>query len=351
MDGYIDVLVSGLNTVGRGFCDYAAAMFLQVGMLVAVLLMLDLLLRRRIRATVRYWIWMLVFLKLLLPPGLSLPTGIGYWCGGHFSMLPAGGNDRFVERGTIAELVASDAGRPTTRAAQPQPSDERAAVSPEDVVARGGKMAEAGESLPVAQEHFTWQAVVFLLWGGGVLTLVGWVVRRLLFVKRLIAESTSANEDVREVLGRCRRRIGIRRQIELRLSPGALGPAVCGLVRPIILMPKALLERLPPEQLEPVLIHELAHIERADLWVNCLQTALQIIYFYNPLVWLANAIVRRVREQAVDEMTLVALGAEAGSYGRTLIDIAEMTFLRPTPALASWAWPSRGSHWKEGSNT
>jgi hypothetical protein len=63
------------------------------------------------------------------------------------------------------------------------------------------------------------------------------------------------------------------------------------------------------------------------------QTVLQIVYFYNPLLWLANAIVRRVREQAVDEKVLAHLGDEAKNYSRTLVDIAEMAFARPTLGL------------------
>jgi hypothetical protein len=57
------------------------------------------------------------------------------------------------------------------------------------------------------------------------------------------------------------------------------------------------------------------------------------VYFYNPFVWLANAMVRRVREQAVDEMVLVALGKEADGYSNTLIDIGEMAFWRPNLSL------------------
>jgi peroxiredoxin len=81
------------------------------------------------------------------------------------------------------------------------------------------------------------------------------------------------------------------------------------------------------------LIHELAHIKRADLWVNLAQSALQVVYFYNPLLWLANAIVRRVREQAVDEMVLVSLGNEPRDYSSTLVDIAELAFPRPSLGL------------------
>ncbi len=137
-----------------------------------------------------------------------------------------------------------------------------------------------------------------------------------------------------EILEQCTRYVGIGSTIRLRISPDAYSPAVCGLIRPTILIPASLLDKLSPENLRAVFIHELVHIKRGDLWVSLAQTILQVIYFYNPLVWLANAIVRCIREQAVDEMVLVALGTKAGSYSDTLIDIAEMAFSRMTPALS-----------------
>ncbi|HUS71786.1 MAG TPA: NosD domain-containing protein, partial [Sedimentisphaerales bacterium] len=80
-------------------------------------------------------------------------------------------------------------------------------------------------------------------------------------------------------------------------------------------------------------MHELAHIKRGDLWVNLAQTALQIIYFYNPLLWLANCVIRRIREQAVDEAVLVAMGAKARQYPQTLVDVAKLAFKRPALSL------------------
>jgi hypothetical protein len=56
------------------------------------------------------------------------------------------------------------------------------------------------------------------------------------------------------------------------------------------------------------------------------QTVLQIVYFYNPFVWLANTIIRRTCEEAVDETVLVTLGGQAKNYSNTLIDISEMAF-------------------------
>ncbi len=320
MDEFINTCVAVLNGTGRTFCHYATTMFIQVSVLVAVLFVIDLLLRHRLRATVRYWIWMLVFLKLLLPPSLSVPTGIGYWCGGHVAPPP---------------IVSP----PTTRVSEPQLGRAGAAaratvatsVSPAREV---GPLARSSAApAPLRFEPLTRQGIVFLLWGVGVLALAGWMLQRLLFVRRLITRGTPAPDDVFDVLNQCRRRMQIHWNVGLRCSPGLFSPAVCGLWRPTILVPTTLLEKLPPDQLQAVLIHELAHVKRGDLWLNCLQAVLQVVYFYHPLVWLANALTRRVREQAVDEMVLVALGAEARSYSHTLIEIAEMAFLRAGTAL------------------
>lgn len=60
---------------------------------------------------------------------------------------------------------------------------------------------------------------------------------------------------------------------------------------------------------------------------------MQIVYFYNPLLWLANSIIRRIREQAVDEAVQVAMGANASQYPQTLLDVAKIAFNRPVLSL------------------
>jgi beta-lactamase regulating signal transducer with metallopeptidase domain len=186
----------------------------------------------------------------------------------------------------------------------------------------------------VELESISWQGVVFSGWLVGTLVLLALLGRRFYFVTGLIAKSKPANERSLEMLDECRSRIGISRDIELRLTGNKLSPAVCGLFKPVILIPSALLKKLSREKLKTVLIHELAHVKRGDAWVNLLQTMLQIVYFYNPLVWLANAMVRRAREQAVDEMVLVTLRPETKNYSNMLIDIAETAFWRPNFSLS-----------------
>lgn len=112
-----------------------------------------------------------------------------------------------------------------------------------------------------------------------------------------------------------------------------MSPAVCGLVRPVILLPRALAERLSPEQLRAVLLHEAFHLRRKDVWVNCAQALLQIVYWWHPLLWLANARIRRLREEAVDDAVMLALRDEAESYAPTLLEVAKLAFHRPLMSL------------------
>ena len=87
MNNIIDNNIKLFNDAGRAFCDFSLSMFVQASVLILVLLIIDFLIRKRVRATFRYWIWMLVFIKLILPPALSLPTGIGNWFGEYFVVI------------------------------------------------------------------------------------------------------------------------------------------------------------------------------------------------------------------------------------------------------------------------
>src|SRR6185437_10964194 len=70
-----------------------------------------------------------------------------------------------------------------------------------------------------------------------------------------------------------------------------------------------------------------------DAWINCVQMLLQIVYWWHPLVWFANARVRRLREEAVDDAVMCALNEEAEIYAPTLLEVAKLAFHRPLSSL------------------
>ena len=110
--------------------------------------------------------------------------------------------------------------------------------------------------------------------------------------------------------------------IRLKISDEVGCPAICGFWCPTILIPRRLVGSLDEEQFELVFVHELLHWKRCDLQLNLLQTVLQIVYFYNPAVWFANARLRRLREEAVDDAVLITAGDPTERYGNTLLAVA-----------------------------
>jgi len=82
-------LIEWVNAWGASFTASAAAMLMQSSILIACLLVLDLAIRKRVRAVFRYWVWVLVLFKLVLPPTLSAPYSAGYWLAGSMARIEA----------------------------------------------------------------------------------------------------------------------------------------------------------------------------------------------------------------------------------------------------------------------
>jgi beta-lactamase regulating signal transducer with metallopeptidase domain len=180
----------------------------------------------------------------------------------------------------------------------------------------------AKDSAPVAP--LSWQGVLFLLWLVSMMVMLLLLLQRMFFIRGLLRQARPANNLMTDALEYCQDRMRVRKNVALKVSFNATSPAVCGLFRPVILLPQNLGPTLGSSHLRTVIMHELAHIKRGDLWINTIQVVLQIFYLYNPLFWLANSIIRRVREQAVDETVLVAMGPKDQKYPETLVNVAKL---------------------------
>ncbi|MVM33520.1 hypothetical protein GO755_26015 [Spirosoma sp. HMF4905] len=98
--------------------------------------------------------------------------------------------------------------------------------------------------------------------------------------------------------------LGIQQTITLVQSELVNIPVTVGVLKPVILLPMGLLFQLPPEQIDTILWHELAHIWRRDYLINLLQSLVEIVFFFNPgLLWL-SALIREEREVCCDDVVL-----------------------------------------------
>ena len=109
--------------------------------------------------------------------------------------------------------------------------------------------------------------------------------------------------------------------------------AVVGFWKPVVLLPASWLTELPPDVLEAVIAHELAHIRRFDVWINLLQRILETLLFYHPMVWWLSNRIRQERELCCDELAVHATG-NRGDYAIALEHVGRLK-LQGTLRLAT----------------
>ena len=117
--------------------------------------------------------------------------------------------------------------------------------------------------------------------------------------------------------------------------------AVLGFRRPLIVVPRALRDALTDAELDQVVAHEHAHVERRDDWASLVQRIVEVPVGWHPAVWLIGRWLRRERELAADERVALRTGAPR-AYARCLARVAEAMSWPAAPRLASGAVGSRG---------
>ena len=128
-----------------------------------------------------------------------------------------------------------------------------------------------------------------------------------------------------------------------------VGPLTYGWLRPTVVIPQRLLSASSPDQLDPLLAHELIHIRRYDAIVGLLQVLVQFVWWFHPLVWWANRRMIYERERCCDEEVLAELHCPPGGYVRGLLSVAELKWqwrlLSALHAVSAAAlWKSRIAH-------
>jgi beta-lactamase regulating signal transducer with metallopeptidase domain len=277
-------------------------------------------------ASFRYALWLVVLVRLAVPPWLALPTGWGWWVRSEPAPVVTA-----AERAAPQQLPPMarhpDAGRIETSfipqesaASTPPPSPVEVAAGPQASPPQAPPQPEIA-SAPLQAP--SWAALLMIGWAGVSLTLLGLLVLGGVRTRRWVRQaSPTPDERLARILDRCRRRLNVDREIGLRNSESCTTPLVVGWRRPVILLPACVPQQLEDDELEAVILHELNHVVRHDALVNFAQAVLAAIYFFHPLVWWANAQLHRLREDACDELTVAALEGRRRAYGSALVKVS-----------------------------
>jgi len=225
------------------------------------------------KALVRYWLWLIASYKFLIP--FALLTSLG----SHIPWTPSSVREIAAATPTFTYTVE--------RFSQPFPPNPLPASA--------------------TSTHFWIDLVIPGMWLCGVAFLGLIRLRKWRAIRSVVRASVP---------------VKIAASVEVRSSPGLLEPGVVGWLRPVLLLPHGIAERLTPSEMNAILAHELCHVRRRDNLLAGLHMIVETIFWFHPLVWWIGARLLEERERACDE-DVVSQGNQPGVYAEAILSVCK----------------------------
>ena len=182
-----------------------------------------------------------------------------------------------------------------------------------------------------------WALCIFVAWAA----IAAWFLLRIargLWHLRVLRRScvpvdpAMLNARVKETVARTKS----LRPVALCTSEMVHVPTAIGLAKPAVILPNWILQELSAQELNQILLHELAHLRRFDDWTNFAQKLVKALFFFHPAVWWIERQVSLEREMACDD-AVVAETTSPRAYAECLTHLAEKTLIQRSLVLAQAA--------------
>ena len=250
----MEPLFSGLQTLFIGLLNYTMG----VSIMICLIFVVRFVIGKKLPAWWHYSLWLILLIRMLIPLGFESLSNL-------FNFVPVLAESSLFELPAITINASSTA---------------------------------QGWDLSVEK------ALVFL-WFIGVIVLGIYIFFKNLNFWIMIKEKPLLTDKrVLDLLEDCKRRMKINTVLGVIITDRVKSPALFGYIRPRLLLPEGILETLNDAELAYVFMHELGHLKRHDIGISWLLTLLQIIHWFNPLVWLAFYQMRVDQESACDTSVL-----------------------------------------------
>lgn len=260
------------------------------GLLILILLLGKRLLKDKISRQWQYYIWLAVILRLLLPFGPET------------SLM-----------GTACQAI---------RQAAPLPQQQALLDLPDSSPIPEAEQGITGTEPPIAAENMGTLPVQYL-WLIWLAAALGLLIRKVTvyqgFIRYLKAGLTPVSDmEMLDLLAATAERAGVKGAVELCVNPLVSSPLLMGFFRPCIVLPSA---DVSPTDFQYIVLHELTHYKRGDMFYKWLAQATVCLHWFNPLVHLMSREITRDCEFSCDEAVLAKTGdGSAQEYGKTLLD-------------------------------
>lgn len=255
-----------------------------------------LLVANRIPGKWRYLIWLLVAVRLMMP---TIPTSSFSWQSWLQQEPSFDSDNRPIESLT----------RPNVK-------------SVAQVELPSVPVTHSTPSI-ASKKTFDWMALLTLVWLSGTGIYVALVIYGWFRFQRRLTKKFDTNSDIQQRISNYSQRFSVSVP-DLMLVDTIKSPALVGVFRPKILLPEEIIDQLDEGQLDYVIMHELAHLARRDLWVQWVLILIRAVHWFNPLIWWSFRQVQIECERATDEFVLLkSPHSDKNAYSETLLRVLE----------------------------
>ena len=302
-----------INGISERWFTYMGSAAFQATLL-AFFVLAVLRVGRRWPPALRHAILMLAMCKFLIPPMLSLPTGV-------FSRIRP---QEWFQSEPVRRYAA-----PTLHYAIPHLQAIKSSAQHASSVKNSlNKQPDSGTIgiLPIPKPSLTTKGKLLVLHFSGLLIILSLAALQQLYLRRVVLRASRATDPMLlEIYDALCRNMHLRRRPHLRISAENHAPVTFGIWKPVVILPRAMIMALSPEEIRVILGHELAHQRRWDPWFLRLHLFVSAIWWFNPVYWLLSRTVRGVREDCCDDMVVAAGIASRERYCQTLLHAARVT--------------------------
>ncbi|MEN6336466.1 MAG: M56 family metallopeptidase [Phycisphaerales bacterium] len=292
------------------FCVWLLRTTCQASLLIGLVVAIHKTLGRRLGARGRCCLWLVVLARMAMPwapqSGMSV-----------HNLLPLS---------PLEEVLASE----------PPQANETSRVS---ASARDPEVEASGEASQFGPTSWRLRTTSVVLasavWLAGTCLLAGSIATGAIRVRRALRSARPITDDwVLDLLDDCKRLIGTNADVRAVAMDGLASPALCGLRRPRLLLPEAVLVQKDRNELRHIMLHELAHLKRHDILLGHVAGVLHVLHWFNPVIAWGLRRMRADIELACDAMAMSRLDpAEVPAYGRTVIHQIERLLASPQRSI------------------
>ncbi len=311
---------------------------IQGSILIGLILMVQIILRRKLPIRWHYFLWLLLLIRLVVPWAPQSKISV-------FNLVPQSIRHRriieSISKSCVDDIglcsgvestsaqqtephpaVAAENDKPqakteTAQQTAPQPTTAINPAAPDTLLANLKKL--------IKSVTYRFLHTLPSIWLAGTVIITGFIFTRNLGLWLAVKHKRPiTDQNILELLEDCKTQMGVQTILAVVVSDRIKSPALFGFVRPRLLLPKGMLETYSLEELRYVFMHELAHIRQRDIYFGWLMSLVQIMHWFNPLMWIAFHRMRIDRELACDRLAISVLGPdEPPRYGRTIVNLVE----------------------------